>query len=174
MPIASVTGGLTSLVGDHGLYAVFGLMVIDAVLPAASELVMLYAGALAAGAFAGQHVVVFGSRIDSPFWGFVAMSLAGVAGNTVGSVVGWAIGLYGGRALVRVDPRGSGADAASPLHGAHSARLRAVVLRARGRRLGTRLELRASPSRLQVRRHRSRRPALAACSRLVYPPAAVD
>jgi membrane protein DedA with SNARE-associated domain len=96
----SVTDGLTSLVGDHGLYAVFGLMVIDAVLPAASELVMLYAGALAAGAFAGQHIVVFGARIDSPFWGFVVMSLAGVAGNTAGSVLGWAIGLYGGRPLL--------------------------------------------------------------------------
>jgi membrane protein DedA with SNARE-associated domain len=97
---ASVTDGLTSLVGDHGLYAVFGLMVIDAVLPAASELVMLYAGALAAGAFAGQHVVLFGARIDPTFWGFVAMSLAGVVGNTVGSVLGWAIGLYGGRPLL--------------------------------------------------------------------------
>jgi membrane protein DedA with SNARE-associated domain len=97
---ASITDALTSLVGDHGLYAVFGLMVLDAVLPAASELVMLYAGALAAGAFAGQHVVIFGSRIDSAFWGFVAMSLAGVAGNTVGSVLGWAIGLYGGRPLL--------------------------------------------------------------------------
>jgi membrane protein DedA with SNARE-associated domain len=97
---ASITDGLTSLIGDHGLYAVFVLMVIDAVLPAASELVMLYAGALAAGAFAGQDVVLFGSQIDSAFWGFVAMSLAGVAGNTVGSVIGWEIGLYGGRPLI--------------------------------------------------------------------------
>ncbi len=104
MPVApltaSVTGALTSLVGDHGLYAVFGLMVIDAVLPAASELVMVYAGALAAGAFAGQGVVFLGWQIDSAFWGFVAMSLAGVAGNTVGSVGGWAIGAYGGRAYL--------------------------------------------------------------------------
>ena len=65
MLLASITGSvtdwLTSLIGDHGLYAVFLLMVIDAVLPAASELVMLYAGALAAGAFAGQDVVLFGS-----------------------------------------------------------------------------------------------------------------
>jgi len=97
---ASATDALTSLIGDHGLYAVFALMVIDAVLPAASELVMLYAGALAAGAFAGQHVVLFGLQIDSHFWGFVAMSLAGVAGNTVGSGFGWAIGLYGGRPLL--------------------------------------------------------------------------
>ena len=100
MPLASVTSSLTSLIGDHGLYAVFFLMLVDAVLPAASEIVMLYAGALAAGAFAGQHVVIFGSRIDSHFWGFVAVSLAGVAGNTVGSVIGWWIGYYGGRPLI--------------------------------------------------------------------------
>ncbi len=30
---------------------------------------MIYAGALAAGAFAGQHVVLFGHQIDSHFWG---------------------------------------------------------------------------------------------------------
>ena len=36
MPVASVTSSLTSLIGNHGVYAVFGLMAIDAVLPAAS------------------------------------------------------------------------------------------------------------------------------------------
>jgi len=100
VPLASLTASLTSLIGDHGLYAVFFLMLVDAVLPAASEVVMLYAGAVAAGAFAGQHVVFFGSRIDSHFWGFVAMSLAGVAGNTAGSVIGWWIGYFGGRPLI--------------------------------------------------------------------------
>jgi len=100
VPLASVTASLTSLIGDYGIYAVFSLMVIDAVLPAASEIVMLYAGALAAGAFAGQHVVLFGHQIDSNLWAYVAMSLAGVIGNTVGSVVGWGIGYYGGRPLV--------------------------------------------------------------------------
>jgi membrane protein DedA with SNARE-associated domain len=100
VPLASLTASLTSLIGDHGLYAVFFLMLVDAVLPAASEVVMLYAGALAAGAFAGQHVALFGSRVDSHFWGFVAMSLAGVAGNTAGSVIGWWIGYFGGRPLI--------------------------------------------------------------------------
>lgn len=104
MPLASVTASLTdaltSLIGDHGLYAVFFLMLVDAVLPAASELVMLYAGALAAGAFAGQNVALFGWQIDSHFWGFVAMSLAGVLGNTVGSVISWWMGSYGGRPLI--------------------------------------------------------------------------
>jgi membrane protein DedA with SNARE-associated domain len=100
VPVAGVTSSLTSLIGNHGLYAVFGLMAIDAVLPAASELVMVYAGALAVGAFAGQHVDLFGSRISSHAWAYVAMALAGTFGYLVGSVVGWAIGLYGGRPLL--------------------------------------------------------------------------
>jgi membrane protein DedA with SNARE-associated domain len=100
VPLASLSSALTTLIGDHGLYAVFGLMLIDSVLPAASELVMLYAGVVASGALAGQHVVLFGHQIDSQFWGYVAMSAAGVVGQTVGSVIGWAIGLYGGRPLV--------------------------------------------------------------------------
>jgi membrane protein DedA with SNARE-associated domain len=91
---------VTSFIGDYGLYAIFLLMVVDAVFPAASELVMLYGGALAAGAFSGQHVVLFGHRIDSHFWAYVAVSLAGVLGNTVGSLIGWAIGAYGGRPLL--------------------------------------------------------------------------
>jgi membrane protein DedA with SNARE-associated domain len=95
--VEHVTDFFTSVVGDHGLYAVFILMMVDAVLPAASELVMVYSGALAAGAFAGQSVTLFGEPIESDFWAFVAMALAGTIGYTVGSVLGWAIGLYGGR-----------------------------------------------------------------------------
>src|SRR5262249_41273747 len=98
--LASVTSSVTSFIGDYGLYAIFLLMVVDAVFPAASELVMLYGGALAAGAFSGQHVVLFGHQIDSHFWAYVAVSLAGVLGNTVGSLIGWAIGAYGGRPLL--------------------------------------------------------------------------
>jgi membrane protein DedA with SNARE-associated domain len=100
VPVAGVTSSLTSLIGNHGIYAVFLLMAIDAVLPAASELVMVYAGALAAGAFAGQHVDLFGARISSHAWAYVAMAFAGTLGYLVGSVVGWAIGLYGGRPLL--------------------------------------------------------------------------
>ena len=100
MLLASITGTITSAIGDWGLYAVFLLMVVDAVLPAASELVMVYAGAVAAGAIAGSSVTLFGTTIDSRGWAFVAMALAGTVGNTVGSVVGWAIGAYGGRRLL--------------------------------------------------------------------------
>jgi membrane protein DedA with SNARE-associated domain len=94
VPIASLTSSLTTLVGDHGLYAVFGLMALDAVFPAASELVMLYAGALAAGVFA-SHVSLFGSRIPSGFDSYLAMALAGTIGYLLGAIVGWAIGYYG-------------------------------------------------------------------------------
>ena len=98
--LASITGSLTdqitSLIGNHGVEAVFGLMVIDAVFPAFSELVMLYAGALAAGAFS-QSVVLFGHPIDSRPLAYLTMVLAGTIGYTVGSLGGWAIGIYGGR-----------------------------------------------------------------------------
>lgn len=97
MLLASITSSITSAIGDWGLYAIFLLMVLDAVFPAASELVMLYGGALAAGAFAGQTVTLFGYEITTPFWAFVAVSLAGAIGNTLGSLLGWAIGAYGGR-----------------------------------------------------------------------------
>ncbi len=100
MLLASLSSSLTTFIGDHGLYAVFALMLLDSVLPAASELVMLYAGVLASGALAGQDIVLFGHRIDSHFWGYVAIATAGVAGQTVGSIIGWGIGLYGGRPLV--------------------------------------------------------------------------
>lgn len=100
MPIAGVTSTLTSLIGDHGVYAVFLLMAIDAVFPAASELVMVYAGALASGAFAGQHVVLFGTHVSSHFGAFMTMALAGTLGYLAGAIVGWAIGLYGGRPLL--------------------------------------------------------------------------
>lgn len=104
MPVASVLSGLTdaltTAVGDHGLYAVFLLMLVDAVLPAASEAVMVYGGAVASGAFAGQDVVLFGWQPPSGFWSYVAIALAGSIGYTLGSIAGWAIGLYGGRPFV--------------------------------------------------------------------------
>jgi membrane protein DedA with SNARE-associated domain len=95
--VAGITSSITSFVGNHGIYAVFALMALDALFPAASELVMLYAGALAAGAFPGQHVVLFGHRISSHATAYVVMALAGTLGYLVGAVIGWAIGRYGGR-----------------------------------------------------------------------------
>jgi membrane protein DedA with SNARE-associated domain len=98
--VASVTSALTehvtALIGDHGLYAVFLLMLVDAVFPAASELVMLYSGALAAGAFS-SGVFLFGHEFESGLSAYLAMALSGTIAYTVGSIIGWAIGIYGGR-----------------------------------------------------------------------------
>jgi membrane protein DedA with SNARE-associated domain len=95
--LSGVTEVVTSAIGDYGLYAVFALMLVDAVFPAASELVMVYGGALAAGAFADQDVVLFGRTIEEGLPAYLAIALAGTIGYTIGSVLGWAIGLYGGR-----------------------------------------------------------------------------
>jgi membrane protein DedA with SNARE-associated domain len=99
--VASVSASFTSQIANHGVYAVFGLMALDAVFPAFSELVMLYAGALAAGAFsAANGLTLFGSRIGFGAGAFVALALAGTLGYLVGSLVGWAIGRWGGRPLL--------------------------------------------------------------------------
>lgn len=97
---SSVTDALTSLIGDYAVYAVFVLMFVDAVFPAASELVMVYGGVVAAGAFAGQDVVVFGREVPTGWQSYLAIVAAGTIGYTLGSLAGWAIGDYGGRPLV--------------------------------------------------------------------------
>jgi membrane protein DedA with SNARE-associated domain len=99
--VASVSSSFTSQVANHGVYAVFLLMAIDAVFPALSELVMLYAGAVGAGAFPAAHgVTVLGARVGFGVGAFVVLALAGTLGYLVGALVGWAIGLYGGRPLL--------------------------------------------------------------------------
>jgi membrane protein DedA with SNARE-associated domain len=104
VPVASVlsqiTDAITTAVGDYGLYAVFLLMLVDALLPAASEVVMVYGGALAAGAFSDHDVVLFGRHVSSGLPAYVAIALAGTIGYTIGSIGGWAIGLYGGRPFI--------------------------------------------------------------------------
>jgi membrane protein DedA with SNARE-associated domain len=89
---------VTAFLARHGLWAVFLLMAIDAVLPAASELVMVYGGALASGALA-HKLDVFGSS-TSGTGAYLAIALAGTIGYLLGSIAGWAIGFYGGRPLV--------------------------------------------------------------------------
>ncbi len=84
-----MTAHVTHWIAAHGLTAVFVLMAIDAVLPAGGELVMLFAGALAAGAIAGQH----GPSL-------VVAVLVGSLGYLAGSLGGWALGRIGGRPLV--------------------------------------------------------------------------
>jgi membrane protein DedA with SNARE-associated domain len=95
--VHEITDAVTGAIGDYGLYAVFFLMLIDAVLPAASELVMVYGGAIAVGAFPDHSVTLFGETIESTGWAYFAIAAAGTIGYTIGSILGWAIGLYGGR-----------------------------------------------------------------------------
>jgi membrane protein DedA with SNARE-associated domain len=97
--LASLTSSLTSFVRDHGVSAVFVLMLVDAVLPAASELVMIVGGAVAAGALGGS-ISLFGGDISRGFWSYAVVSLAGTLGYLVGAVAGWWIGLRGGRPLL--------------------------------------------------------------------------
>jgi membrane protein DedA with SNARE-associated domain len=84
-----MTAQLTSWITDLGLAGVFTLMAVDAVLPAGGELVMLFAGALAAGAIPGH-----------PASSLTAAVLAGALGYLTGSIAGWVVGRAGGRPLI--------------------------------------------------------------------------
>jgi membrane protein DedA with SNARE-associated domain len=86
---------LTSALAHYGVFAVFVLMALDAVFPAASEAVMVYGGALASGALA-HDVHVLGWRTTG-LGAYVAIVAAGVLGYQAGSIAGWWIGRRGGR-----------------------------------------------------------------------------
>jgi membrane protein DedA with SNARE-associated domain len=98
--MSGITNAITDAVGSGGVYAVFGLMLLDAVFPAGSEIIMLYAGALVAGAFPEHGVSLFGEDIESTPWGYVVMVAAGSLGYWLGSLGGWWIGVAGGRPLL--------------------------------------------------------------------------
>ncbi len=111
MIVASLSDSITNAVANHGVYAVFGLMALDAVFPAASELVMLVAGAVSAGAFVSMEpgclgcqpspgISLFGTHVHYGVGAFIVMALAGTLGYLVGALVGWGIGRYGGRPLL--------------------------------------------------------------------------
>jgi membrane protein DedA with SNARE-associated domain len=84
-----------------GAYAVFALMAVDALFPVGGELIMLYAGALAAGAIAGQTPVLLGWHPQEGLQAYIVLATAGTLGYLAGSLVGWEIGMRGGR---HVDP----------------------------------------------------------------------
>jgi membrane protein DedA with SNARE-associated domain len=100
MVLASISGQITSWIGHHGAYAVFAIMALDALLPVGGELTMLYAGALAAGAIAGQHPVLLGHTLQTGVESYVVLAAAGTLGYLVGSLIGWAIGRWGGHTLL--------------------------------------------------------------------------
>lgn len=89
---------MTSWLAHYGVFAVFVLMLIDAVFPAASELVMVYGGALASGALA-HRVDVFGWHTTG-FSAYLAVVVAGVVGYQLGAIGGWWIGDRGGRSFL--------------------------------------------------------------------------
>jgi membrane protein DedA with SNARE-associated domain len=80
---------LTHWIAVHGLLAIFVVMAVDAVLPVGGELAMLFAGALAAGAIAGESGPSLAAAIA-----------AGTLGYLAGSLAGWGLGRAGGRALI--------------------------------------------------------------------------
>jgi membrane protein DedA with SNARE-associated domain len=102
--LASITSQLTNGIAHHGAYAVFLIMAVDALLPVGGELTMLYAGALAAGAIAGQSPVLLGRELQTGVESYLVLALAGTLGYVVGSLIGWAIGRYGGHTLL--EPHG--------------------------------------------------------------------
>jgi membrane protein DedA with SNARE-associated domain len=82
--LATLTTQLTDVIAQHGVVAVFLLMAVDAVLPAGSEVVMLFAGAYLAHSFGG----------------YIGLAAAGTVGYLVGAIGGWFIGARGGRTLI--------------------------------------------------------------------------
>jgi membrane protein DedA with SNARE-associated domain len=78
--LTSLANWVQDEVAANGLWAVFGLMILEsACIPVPSEVTMIYAGYLV-------------SQGDMVFWQAV---LVGAAANLVGSWIAWAVGAYG-------------------------------------------------------------------------------
>jgi membrane protein DedA with SNARE-associated domain len=89
LPLLSITQSVvdwvTSAIGDHGVAAVFGLMVLEsACIPVPSEVIMLFAGYL----------------VSQDKMSLAAAILAGTLGNVVGSWIAWGVGYVGGRPFI--------------------------------------------------------------------------
>jgi membrane protein DedA with SNARE-associated domain len=80
-----------NLITHYGYLAVFVLMLAEsACIPVPSEVIMMFGGAMAAGAFTSTSA-------PPSLIGVVA---AGVLGNVAGSYLAWAVGKYAGRAAI--------------------------------------------------------------------------
>ncbi|MGH3279592.1 MAG: VTT domain-containing protein [Trebonia sp.] len=78
------------LISQYGYLAVFVLMLAEsACIPVPSEVIMMFGGALAAGAVPGAHPALVG------------VFAAGVLGNIAGSYIAWAVGKYAGQTAIR-------------------------------------------------------------------------
>jgi membrane protein DedA with SNARE-associated domain len=100
MTVASVTGQVTSWIAANGVLAVCVLMAIDALVPIGGELVMLYAGVIAAGVVRSGHPTLFGATLSHGAEIYLVLSVAGALGSLLGSLGGWWIGRRGGRPLI--------------------------------------------------------------------------
>jgi membrane protein DedA with SNARE-associated domain len=81
---------LQHFITSYGYLAVFLLMLAEsACVPVPSEVIMMFGGALAAGAVAGVHPSL------------ALIVLAGVLGNVAGSYLSWGVGRYAGQPAVR-------------------------------------------------------------------------
>ena len=81
---------MTNLISQYGYLAVFVLMLAEsACIPVPSEVIMMFGGALAAGAIPGAHPSLVG------------VFAAGVLGTVAGSYVAWAVGKYAGQTAIR-------------------------------------------------------------------------
>ena len=84
--LKALTDAVTELIGDHGVPAVFFLMMLESMcLPVPSEVIMLFAGYLV--------------TLDQ--MSLTEAVVAGVAGNIVGSWIAWGVGMSGGRVAAR-------------------------------------------------------------------------
>jgi len=85
-----LTEFITGTVADYGYLAVFLLMTLEsACIPIPSEVTMLFGGALASAAFAGDAQL-----------SLIGVTAAGVLGNVVGSWLAYGAGAWGGRPLI--------------------------------------------------------------------------
>jgi membrane protein DedA with SNARE-associated domain len=98
--LASISSSITDFVAHNGVYAVFVLMALDALLPVGGELIMLYAGVLASGSISGHGASLFGLGLANGTESYMVLAVAGSLGYLAGALIGWAIGRWGGRALV--------------------------------------------------------------------------
>ena len=90
---------VTNTVANHGVVAVFLLMAVDAVLPVGGELIMVVAGAIAAGAIADAPTLL-GHQLGDGLPTYLVLSVSGSLGYLTGSLVGWLLGRHAGRELL--------------------------------------------------------------------------
>ena len=109
--LASITQTITDSVVTHGVIGVLVLMAVDALLPIGGELIMVVAGAIAAGALGGAPSLL-GTQLALGTQTYVVLALGGLVGSILGASLGWLIGARVGRdaierhgSLVHLGPR---------------------------------------------------------------------